>query len=242
LFIAKESDMFKILFALARGTAAAAEEEVADRSALLILDQQIRDAAAAVDRGKRALAVAIAYDEAEGRRFEATLARIADLEERAIAALNGGREDLASEAAESLAMIEADRDAIREARATFAREIAHLKRVMADAGCRLAELERGRRIAQAAEAVRRLKTRGPARVGGTAALAEAEATLRRLRERQAEDAAIDASVEALDAGHAADSIATRLEAAGFGKRTRPTATDVLDRLRKSAVADPAAAV
>jgi phage shock protein A len=229
------------LSALVRGAAAAAEEEVIDRSALLILDQQIRDAAAAVERGKRALAVAIAHDESEAKRLEATIARIADLEERAVAALAGGREDLASEAAESIAVIEVDRDAVRGGRAAFAREIAHLKKTAADAGRRLAELERGRRIAQAAEAVRRLKCRGPAQVGGAAALCDAEATLRRLRERQAEDAAIDASLESLDASAAADTVATRLEAAGFGKRTRSTAADVLDRLRKRAAAGPSAA-
>jgi phage shock protein A len=230
--------MFKVLFALARGTAAAIEEDLTDRSALLILDQQIRDAAAAAERGKRALGVAIAHDEAEGRRLEATLARIADLEERAVAALKGGREDLASEAAENIAMMEADSNAIREARATFGREIAHLKRAMTDASRRLAELERGRRIAQAAEAVRRLKSGRSVDIGGAAALADAETTLKRLRERQAEDAAIDASVQALDAERAADGIAIRLEEAGFGKRTRPTASDVLDRLRKRTSPDP----
>jgi phage shock protein A len=233
--------MFKTLSALVRGAAAAAEEEVIDRSALLILDQQIRDAAAAVERGKRALAVAIAHDESEAKRLEATIARIADLEERAVAALAGGREDLPSEAAESIAVMEVDRDAVRDGRAAFAREIAHLKRTTADAGRRLAELERGRRIAHAAEAVRRLKSRGPAQVGGAAALCDAEATLRRLRERQAEDAAIDASLESLDASAAADTVATRLEAAGFGKRTRSTAADVLDRLQKRAAAGPSAA-
>jgi phage shock protein A len=231
--------MFKMLFTLVRGAAAAAEEEVMDRSALLILDQQIRDAASAVEHGKRALAVAIAHDEAEGKRLKATLARIADLEERAVAALAGGREDLAAEAAESIATMEADRDAFREARATFAREIAHLKRAAADAGRRLNELERGRRIAQAAEAVRRLKVRGTAASSGAQSLADAEATLRRLRERQAEEVAIDASMEALDTGYSADTIATRLEEAGFGKRTRSTAADVLDRLRKSAAPGPA---
>src|SRR5260370_8698170 len=183
-----ERGMFKVLFALVRGAAAAAEGEVVDRSALLILDQQIRDAATAVEGGKRGLAVAVAHDEAEGKRLEATLARIADLEERAVAALDGRREDLASEAAEAIAIMEADRDAVRDARANFAREIAHLKRATTDADHRLAELERGRRIAQAAEAVRRLKTRGPVRVGGAAALSDAEATLRHLRERQGQGA------------------------------------------------------
>jgi phage shock protein A len=233
--------MFKTLSALVRGAAAAAEEEVIDRSALLILDQQIRDAAAAVERAKRALAVAIAHDESEATRLEATIARIADLEERAVAALAGGREDLASEAAESIAVMEVDRDAVRDGRAVFAREIAHLKKTTTDAGRRLADLERGRRIAQAAEAVRRLKGGGPAQVGGAAALSDAEATLRRLRERQAEDAAIDASLDSLDANAAADTVATRLEAAGFGKRTRSTAADVLDRLRKRAAAGPSPA-
>src|ERR1700754_4395045 len=114
-----ETPMFKSFMILLRGSAAAAEESFADRSALLILDQQIRDAAAAIERSKRALAVAIAQDEAEGKRLDTTLARIADLEERATAALAGGREDLAAEGAEAIALMEADRDAIRQARTAF---------------------------------------------------------------------------------------------------------------------------
>ena len=225
--------MFKTLFTLMRGAAAAAEEEFADRSALLILTQQIRDAAAAIDHGKRALALAIAQDEAEGKRLEATLKRIADLEERAVAALGGGRDDLAGEAAEAIAVLEADRDALRETRAAFAGEIAKLKASVAQAGQRLSELERGRRIAQAAESVRRLKTNvGSPGGAGASSLAEAEATLRRLRERQAEDAAADAALESLDTVAAPAAIAERLASAGFGKRTRPTADDVLARLRQ----------
>jgi phage shock protein A len=155
--------MLKTFVTLLRGSVAAAEEELADRSALLILEQQIRDAAGAIDRGKRALALAIAQDEAEGKRLETTLGRIADLEERAVAALAGGREDLAAEAAETIAVLEADRDAIREARATFAGEIGRLRSSVAHAGRRLSDLERGRRIAQAAEAVRPAQDRGVGR-------------------------------------------------------------------------------
>lgn len=50
--------MFKTVLTLSRGAAAAVEEDVGDRRALLILDQQIRDAAAATARGKNALALA----------------------------------------------------------------------------------------------------------------------------------------------------------------------------------------
>jgi phage shock protein A len=226
---------------LIRGASARADEEFTDRSALLILDQQIRDAAGGIERAKRALALAIAQDEAEGKRLEATLARIADLEERTVAALSGGSEELAAEAAEAIAVMELDRDAIREARATFAREIGQLKATVAKSGQRLADLERGRRIAQAAQSVRRLKTGSAPGPASAAALMEAERTLRRLRERQSEDAAAEAAFESLDSAANQASVASRLEAAGFGKRTRPTAADVLARLKQKTAAPSAPA-
>lgn len=231
--------MLKTIITLVRGAAFRAEEEFADRSALLILDQQIRDSAAGIERAKRALAIAVAQDEAEGKRLETTLSRIADLEERAIAALDGSDDELAAEAAEAIAVMEADRDAIREARATFAREIAGLKASVRKSGQRLAELERGRRIALAAESVRRLKTgHGLGTPTGATALADAEATLRRLRERQTEDAAADTAYETFDSNPVG--IAEKLEAAGFGKRTRPTTASVLERLKqKTGVPAPA---
>jgi phage shock protein A len=223
--------MLKTFITLVRGASAAAEENLADRSALLILDQQIRDAAAATARGKKALAMAIAQDEAEGRRLEATLARIADLEERASAALKAGRDDLAGEAAEAIAFMEDDRDAITEARVGFAREASHLRTAVGNASRRLADLERGRRIAKAADAVRRLKE-APSAAMGQATLAEAEATLRRLRERQTEEAAAEAALQSLDREAQSATIAARMESAGFGRRTRSSAVDVLERLRK----------
>ena len=111
-----------------------------------------------------------------------------------------------------------------------------LRHAVPDASRRLAALERGRRIAQAAEAVRRLKTgHTGATSAQTSALTDAEATLKRLRERQAE-----AALDAID--EAADAIAEKLEAEGFGPRTKPTAFAVLERLRRKAAASTATAV
>jgi hypothetical protein len=135
--------------------------------------------------------------------------------------------------------MEADRDAMREARAMFAKEIARLRRDVTGASHRLNELERGRRIAHAAEAVRRLRAGGVRPSAGPTGLAEAEATLRRLRERQAEEAAADAAMESLEIGEAGVSIADRLEAAGFGRRTKPSAAAVLERLRQRPAANQA---
>ena len=133
--------------------------------------------------------LAIAQDQQEGRRLETTNTRIADLEVRATAALDGGREDLAREAAQQIAGLEADRDAAMTARTLFAQEITRLKRHVANAEARLTELDRGRRIARASEAVRNLRRGGiEAARPYELTLPEAENTLKRLRERQIEAA------------------------------------------------------
>ncbi|MGY3498884.1 MULTISPECIES: PspA/IM30 family protein [unclassified Bradyrhizobium] len=224
--------MFKTVFTLFRGTVAVAEEELQDRTALVILDQQMRDAAAAVDRSKRTLALAIAGDQQEGRRLDATNARIADLEVRASAALEGGREDLAREAAQAIANLEAERDAAMTARALFASEITRLKRHVGNAEARIAELDRGRRLARASEAVRSLRRSGiEAARPYESTLPEAEATLKRLRERQMEIQAADEALIEIDAAAGPLATAEKLAEQGFGPRMKSTADDVLARLK-----------
>lgn len=223
--------MFKTVLTLFRGSLAAAGEELEDRSALLILDQQMRDAAAAVERSKRTLAIAIAQDQQEGRRLDATNARIADLEVRATAALDGGREDLAREAAQAIAGLEADRDAAMTARTLFASEIGRLKRQVANAETRITELDRGRRIARASEAVRTLRRGGiEAARPYEATLPEAENTLKRLRDRQIEAQAADQALIELDTASGPLATAEKLAEQGFGPRLKSTADDVLARL------------
>ena len=224
--------MFKTVLTIFRGSIAAADEELQDRSALLVLDQQMRDAAAAVQRSKRSLALAIAGDQQEGRRLEATNARIADLEIRATAALEGGREDLAREAAQAIANLEADRDAAMTARTPFASEIARLKRHVANAEARITELDRGRRLARASEAVRSLRRSGIEAVRPyESTLPEAEATLKRLRERQMEAQAADDALFEIDTASGPLATAEKLAEQGFGPRIKSTADDVLARLK-----------
>jgi phage shock protein A len=223
--------MFKTVLTLFRGSVAAAGEELEGRNALLILDQQMRDAASAVDRAKRTLALAIAQDQQEGRRLDATNARIADLEIRATAALDGGREDLAREAAGQIAALEADRDAAMTARTLFASEIARLKHQVSGAEARISELDRGRRIARASEAVRALRRGGvEAARPYESTLPEAEKTLKRLRERQIEAQAADDALTEIDAASGPLATAEKLAEQGFGPRLKSTADDVLARL------------
>lgn len=228
--------MLKMFLTFVRGGAAIAEERFADRNALLILDQQMRAAAAAFERAKKALAIAIAQDRQETERLAAGNARIADLESRVAAALTAGDENLAREGAEAITALEADRDAASSAQALFAAEILRLRRHVAQAQARIAELDRGRRLARASEAVRQMRQGriepGPAH---EATLAEAEQTLKRLRERQVEAEAAETALDELD-GAAAASVTEKLAAKGFAPRLRTTAEDVLERLRSRAVA------
>ena len=226
--------MFKTLFLLIRGSAASAAEEIADRDALLILDQQMREASAAIEGAKRALALAIAQDGTEAKRLDAAIARIADLEVRVNAALEAGNEGIAREGAEAIAALEADRDAAQAARMLFASEIARLRAIVTQAGQRLTALDRGRRVARAAESVRTMR-KTPIEEGGTreSTLSEAEATLQRLRERQAESMAADDALAQLDPAVNPIDVAERMAAHGFGPRLKTTADDVLARLRES---------
>ncbi len=227
--------MFKTLVLLMRGRAASAAEDLADSNALLILDQQMRDARSAVDRSKRALALAVAQDGMEAKRLETALARIADLEIRVKAALKAGNEGIAREGAEAIAALEADRDAAQAARAIFASEIARLRDLVTEAEQRILALDRGRRVARVAESVRGMrKTAIEEGRPHEATLSEAEATLQRLRERQAEAMVADEALAKLGTETAPDGVSERMAAQGLGPRLKPTADDVLRRLRESA--------
>lgn len=238
--------MLKTLATLLRGQAAEAEENLADRNAFRILDQQIRDVMADAELGKRALAVAMVQQEADGRRAAKAEATLADLELRAVAALQGGREDLAREAAAAILAVEADRDAARSTHADCGTEVAAMQAAYRDAARRLAALQRGRSVAQAAEAVRRL--RAGARHGNLAAassLADGEATLARLRTRQCREKAVEGALGTIESAPAevtASSVAARLGANGFGAAATPSLDDVMNRLAsKARAAVPAAA-
>ncbi len=73
-------------------------------------------------------------------------ARIVSLEDRARAAISGDREDLALQAAETIAELEMDRDAALQAQATLISEIARLQTMVHESERRFTDLQRGRRV------------------------------------------------------------------------------------------------
>jgi phage shock protein A len=227
--------MFKTVTTFLRGKQSEAREAFIDANALTLIDQYLRDAGQDLQKARRALAIAKAQEVAEETRITDITRRITDLEERALAALNGGREDLASDAAQAIADLEIDRTASESALGQFCSATAKLKRRVDDAERRITELDRGRRTARISEAVRQL--RAPVALlpnAPSGALADAEATLKRLKERQAQDEAIANAAEEDCAARDVSAIADKLEAAGFGTATRPNARSVLERLKAKA--------
>ncbi|MGX9147644.1 PspA/IM30 family protein [Mesorhizobium sp. 128a] len=220
--------MLKQFFALVRGRSYEAAEAVVDRNALVILRQQIRDCADAIAAARRAVAIAIAQNEQEVLQFKKLVVRIDDLEKRAIAAIEQGQNELAREAAETIAMLEAERDASSEAQKSFSTEIERLKRTIRVSEMRLRELQRGQRIVAAVDSTQRLRESAPG--SSLSALQDAEETLLRLRTRQKHiDATAAAMAEMEQSGDPA-AVSEKLAAAGCGAPLRSSAEAVLERL------------
>ena len=226
--------MFKPLITLLRGRTFEAAQAVTDANIVTVLDQQLRDSAVVLDRARKAVAVATAQKSREAADLDRTRRRIADLEDRARMALDSGQEALAMEAAEAIATLEAERDASQRCLETYGAEIARLRAIVRDADARFLELKRGQRLAIATDRAQKLRDRGFGHATiGLATLNEAEETLKRLRDRQAEIDAAAVAFEEMDLSADPSPLVDRLARAGCGAPTRPTAESVLDRLRKT---------
>jgi phage shock protein A len=222
--------MFKLFVTLMRGKNADAAEALSDAVALPLLRQQLRDCAAALETARRSVAMVMAYESREQAAAKRIAEQLADLEMRALQALAKGRDDLATEAASAIAQLEAEAATTARAIATYGREIAHLRGVVSEAEARLRDLQRGHHLAFATAQTQKLRDQTPS----AATLDEAETTLARLQNRQAETEAQRAALSELNAASNASAMQTRLAAAGCGAALRPDAASVLARLRAKA--------
>ncbi|MEZ5855847.1 MAG: PspA/IM30 family protein [Hyphomicrobiaceae bacterium] len=225
--------MFKVITTLMRGAAAEAEEAVFDANALRILEQQLRDAAVALEHSKRELACVMAHRASEARAVEALEGRIRELENSAAAALAGKRGDLAEEAATVIAANEDERAERQAAVERLDIDILRLRQLSDDGRRRLNDLKRGLEMARAQDALKRAGANGRrALATGSGALREAEATLHRIRDAHVRADDLAAAANALEAAGSAQDLDQRLAEAGFGPKQKTKPADVLARLRR----------
>ncbi len=188
------------------------------------LDRAMQAAGAAHLAARRALAVAIAEEDREVRRREVLVGKLADLEQRAIEALRGGRDDLAGQAAETIAAVETEIAASTQASTRFAAEVALARREVDAQRRRLADLDRGRRLARIGAAL------NSAPRDGIDTLAQAESALAALEADNHDARAIREEL-----APPTDRLIEQMADLGFGAPTRVRASDVMDRLRAKAV-------
>ena len=228
--------MFKQVIALVRSRSYDAADRFTDTNALAILRQQIRDSAHAVEMARKAVAVAIAQNRQEERQHQKILARIADLEARTISAMEQSKDDLAHEAAETIAILEAERDTSETAQKKCTIEIERLKKVVKHAEMRLRDLQRGQRVAAATEKTQKL--RGVAPAVGLSTMRDAEETLKRLQRRQQEIDATNAAIDEMTHNDDPSAMSKKLAAAGCGAPIQSSAEQVLARLSAKTTKNP----
>jgi phage shock protein A len=220
--------MFKQIVTLIRGTSYEATESALVPHTHTILRQQIRDCAQALAAARYAVAVAQAQNAHEEASHKRILERIADLEFRTIAAVQQGKQDLAYEAAESIAVLEQERDSSLQVQQAYRSEIGRLKSIIRKSEFRLKDLERGQKLSAATAKAQKLRDHGAGSTLNT--FTEAEATLARLRERQSHfDLTMDA-LDDMDRTRDPATITEKLAEAGCGPATKTRAEDVLKHL------------
>ncbi|WP_162798624.1 PspA/IM30 family protein [Sulfitobacter sp. SK012] len=224
--------MFKQIMTLARGRMTDSSLTVLDANALALLRQQMRDAAQGVGKSRKAVAVVMAYAEREKSTLKRIEAQISDLETRALDALAKDREELAAEAAEAIARLEAERDTTRRAIKTYETQIVCLKSSLAESEACLRDMKQGQHLAEANDKAHRLRGSMPS--GTTNDLKDAKSTLERLQERQEHADATAAALVELSVGDNAEDLATRLADEGCGSPMKPDSASVLERLKKKA--------
>ena len=112
-------DMFTAL----KGGANEVGEAIVDANAIRILEQEIRDAEAAIGSAKQSLTRMKSSEIKLKREIASLEADVADYERKAMAALNAGEEALATEVAERIAELESERGEKAGEQATLDTEV-----------------------------------------------------------------------------------------------------------------------
>jgi len=228
--------MFKHFRTVVRKQAFELEQSVADRNALPLVAQQIREAMWHLQTVRNAMVLAEVQMRQEKDNADRLGERIAELEAHTLCALENGREGPARETAEMIAELEDERDASRQAQFRNTDCLEELKCVVRDAEMRLGTLRRCERLAV-------IRYREPELEHGEdeetmASVREAEKALARLNEQQAE---IDVKAGMSGEPGRENRLSTIIEKqaeAGCEAPLRTSGAKVLERLRTAKPTNP----
>ena len=208
-----------------------AEEHLRDHYSIELIDQKIREADANLKAAKLGLASLIGRERSEVRQVEAITARITELTVRAKAAMTGGREDMAAQAAQAIADMENELTGRRETVARLETRILQLRQSVETANRRIIDLKQGAVSARAVHHEQGIQKRLSRHLGGPTAIDEADALIGRVlgQDDPFEQGQI---LNQIDRELDHRDIGDRMSDAGFGAKGRSTAADVLARLKE----------
>jgi phage shock protein A len=221
--------MFKTLATLINGANARAEDRVRDAFAIELIDQKIREAESSLKVAKATLASLIQRQRSEDNHRQALQNRIADMTNRAKAALDDDRMDMAEEAAAAIASMENELNIRIETLRRLDQKIMRLRNSIESGHRRIIDLKQGAIQARAVRREQDIQGRLNTSDGGTA-VEEAEELIARVLGR---DDPFEKSQILREINNDLDktSLADRMADAGYGPATRSTAADVLARLK-----------
>ncbi len=222
--------MFGTIRTLWAGAEARADEKLRQTYAVELIDQKIREAEAALSQAKGVLASLILRERGETRALAVLTQRLADMTARAQAALAGGRDDLALQAAEAIAAMENETTLRRETQNRLQARILRLQDSVASGHRKIIDLRQGAVAARAFRDEQALQARLRPTLAGPSAIAEAEGLIAQVlgRADRYEEAEV---LDGIERGLSGADVAERLGAAGFGAAVKMTGAQVMERLK-----------
>lgn len=220
------------LFTALRGGASEIGEAVIDANAVRILEQEIRDAEAAIGKAKQSLTRMKGTEIRLKREIGVLDTDIADYERKALKALNGGEEALATEVAERIAELESDRNDKGSEQAALDAEI---NKIHAMIKARERTIQKNKRELDKVRTVRELQRATESVSTNFAATGSSEhrvaKALERVKAKQQNWQDRMQAGEWMAEKESGDDLDAKLRAKGIGTGGSPAASDVLARLK-----------
>ena len=132
--------MYATLKTLFAGASARAEEQVRNHYSIELSDQKIREAEANLKAAKVGLASLIQRERSERRLVDQLADKIIELVTRAKAAMDAGRDDMASQAAQAIAEMENEQTRRMETLARLEQRIMQLRQSVETSNRRIIDL------------------------------------------------------------------------------------------------------
>ncbi|KZW98436.1 phage-shock protein [Pseudoalteromonas luteoviolacea] len=223
--------ILKKLFTAVKGGVTEVGESIVDANAILIFEQEIRDAQEALAVAKRSLTEVMAKEMQTTRSIKALDSEIEKHEGYAGQALEKGEEPLALEIAGKIAEFEQQKSEQQEVLATFTASVTKLKQQVKRAEKTIVENQRQLSMVKTTESVQKATMAvNDNMASGDSAMASAKQSLERIKQRQIDKQDhLDAAQQLADESND-KSLHDKMRAVGIGDEAAKGA-DILARIK-----------